>query len=768
MTETLAWHWSFPGGLAGLLATLALAVAIVGLAYSRTLRLLSPGWRWTLAGLRSVVLLGLIFCLASPQQVRTRTTRHHTQKPVAVLVDTSGSMVRPDARGVTRLAIAQQALVRLGDPSMKLYRFGEKLEPVSTPAELAARPDPERETHLLESLERLLALQPPGGWGAVIALTDGNDSTPAAVEPTGRLFRASRTPLILAATQTDLPQAGFIRVAEAALPPGTIVHTQYPLDVLVQSAGDASRRVTLRILQNGRAVAEAPLTITPGPHTQKTTFHFSQDTPGLQDYDVQLLDEGGGTPIDTFHASTRIGNRPDTDVLYFAGALNVEYRFLRAAFTANPAIKIEAAVHISASALRHQLLFGDQTRAHFESGSFPRTVEELAPYKVVVLADVLPAQLDAAQTEALLDYVKQGGGVIFLVANTVVASDFSNSELEQLLPVVFEPQPVDGSSSPSAAEQSAVALRQQLDALGDSSGDDDDAVSHKTVSTLRQMIFTPDGLAALGRLGPTPNEQAPKFREYAAVQRAKPGAIVAAEHPSDGNAWGKRPLLAMQHFGRGRSAVLATDSVWRWQLSLPSTSRAYQKLWQQMLLWVANQDGDAPRIDLAAPSAKAGDKVAVTVTVPAQPTSSNPAPPTLTAVLPDGSAQEIALVPGAAAGTYSGVLTAAPTAWMRLEAALPGLENGTTVLNIRPPGRTSLEDEHLTPDLLALRRLAEAAGGQVLDATALRALPSLGLDTDETVTEKKVTDLWDNGLIFALLLGIFCVEMLLRRWLKLL
>jgi uncharacterized membrane protein len=769
MTETVSWQWSFPGGTAGLVASLLLALIFVVVAYRRTLRLLRPGWRWTLTLLRSVVLIGLILCLASPQQVRTRSVKHQVKKPVAVLVDTSGSMVRPDARGVTRLAIAQQALARIKDPSLKLYRFGDKLEPVANAAALAADPDPRRETHFLESLGNLLSLAPPGGWGAVIALTDGNDTTPTPVEPVGRRFRDSQTPLILAATQTDLPQGEFVHLAQVSVPPSSIVHTQYPLDVLIQSETEAPRRVTVRVLQNNVAVAETELTISPGPHTQKASFHFTQDATGPQDYQVQLIEEGKTTPTDTFYASTRIGNRPDLDVLYFAGALNIEYRFLRAAFTEDPSVKIESAVHVSAAAIRHQLLFGSETRAHFEAGAFPANVADLAPYKVIVLADVLPAQLDADQTNALLEYVKQGGGVIFLVANTVVASDFSNSDLEQLLPVVFEPKaaPNPDDAAANAAADNAASLRFQLDQVGNTS-EEDDAIDHTAVvAPLLQMSFTPDGRAVLGNLGQQPAERAPKFREYAAVQRAKPGAIVAAEHPTDSNSWGKRPLLVMQHFGQGRSAVLATDSVWRWQLSLPSTSRAYQRLWKQMLFWVANQNGNVPVIDLAASSAKPGEAIPVKVTVPSLPSATAGDPPTLTAYTSDGSAQQIPLTAGAVGGTFIGVVTAPNGPWLRLEAASPGMENGLAVLNIRTDS-TSLEDQHLVPDLPSLRRLAEAAGGQVVDAAKLGALPALGINTEETVTEKKVVDLWDNGWIFIPLLALFCFEMLLRRWLKLL
>jgi uncharacterized membrane protein len=776
MTDTITWHWSFPGGIWGLLAAIVLSLAFIWRAYARTLRLLSPGRRWTLTVLRSLLLILLIVCLASPQKVLTRSFKRDLHKPAAIIVDTSGSMVRPDPRGQTRLGLARQALAGIWNPSgqMKLFTFDEKLEPVSSPNALNAISDPQRETHLLASLRDVLNVAPQGGWGEVVVLTDGNDSTSDDVEETGRLFRESRTPLLLAATLTDLRQPDFIRLANVNLPPVNIVNTQYPLDVFVRSATTTPQEITVRVLQNNQPVDETSLTVSPGPHTQKATFHFTQQTLGPQDYQVQLIEEGKTDPSDTLYASTQICNRPEIAVLYYAGSLSIEYRYVRAAFADHPSITIESAVHVSPSALRHQLLFGDQSHGNFEADSFPKTVQELNQYRVIVLADLLPSQLDEQQTDALLDYVKGGGGLIFMVSNTVVASDFSGSKLEQLLPVVFEPKPeepeaADNNSSQPDAEtllQQQMAETHDPDADDNSDGDNTGA-DHSTVTNLTKMSFTADGLAVLGKLGDLPEESAPMFREYATVQRAKPGAIVAAEHPVDSNSWGKRPLLAMQHFGLGRSAVLATDSIWRWQLSLPSTSHAYEKLWQQMLFWVANQDGNAPEIHLPDPSAKLGEKVEITVTAPKQTPLDAANRMTLMAYSPDDSSQMIPLKPGATPGTYQALVTAAPAPWMRFEASIADLNRSTAVLNIRSV-QTSIEDEHLAPDLSLLHRLAAAAGGQVLDAGSLRHLPTLDVETENAVAENKVIDLWNNSIVFILILALFCAELLLRRKLKLL
>lgn len=769
-TETITWHWIFPGGTWGFLAISLLVVTLVWLAYARTLRRLSPGWRVVLTVMRSLMLILLLTCLAMPQRIDTKTFKRDLHRPIAVVVDASGSMVRPDARKQTRLDLAQQALARIWDASgqMKLFTFADKLQPLATPEALKGMSDPQRETHLLSSLRQVLYAAPQGGWGAVVAFTDGNDTTSETSDETGRHYREGQTPLILAATQSDLQQPDAIHLAAVTVPPVNTVGTDYPLDVFVQSETNTSHEVTVRVLQNNQSVMESAMTVSPGTHTQKHTFHFTEQTPGPRDYQVQLFDEGKTEPADQMVLCTLIVDKQKVRALYYSGSLSVEYRFVRAALAQNPSIELEGAVRVNATALRRQVLYGNGSRTSQDAENFPKTVEALNQYDVIVLADLLPSQLDEQQVNALLEYVKSGGGLIFLVSNSVVASDFSGSPLEQLLPVIFEPKEPDAASAqPSGASR----LLQQLNDLASSSDNHDpdqpDTTDRSSVVHLVKMDFTPDGRSVLGALGSQSDEAAPMFREYAAVQRAKPGAIIAAQHPDDADAWGKRPLLAMQHFGEGRSAVLATDSIWRWQLGLPSSSHAYGKLWQQMMLWVAHQGAAAPEIELASSCANQGDKVPVKVKLPPRFPSVDPSRVILQARLPDGSAHALPLNPGIHPGTYDGSVTAEATPWVRLEATVEGLNPGAAMLNVRSH-HFSPEEEHLAVDLPALQRLAAAAGGQVVNAASLRQIPTQAIPTEEATTEKKVDDLWNNSTVLAFVLGFFCVELVLRRRLKLL
>ncbi len=46
------------------------------------------------------------------------------------------------------------------------------------------------------------------------------------------------------------------------------------------------------------------------------------------------------------------------------------------------------------------------------------------------------------------------------------------------------------------------------------------------------------------------------------------------------------PLLVTEHYGRGRTAVLATSGTWRWQMNLPVGDPTHTLFWQQLLRWL--------------------------------------------------------------------------------------------------------------------------------------------------------------------------------------
>src|SRR5262249_10175165 len=76
------------------------------------------------------------------------------------------------------------------------------------------------------------------------------------------------------------------------------------------------------------------------------------------------------------------------------------------------------------------------------TNGFPVSLEELSPFRVVVLSNLRPADLTVAQQEVLAKFCGElGGGILMIGGATTFDSSWQNSRLEQLLPVVFSAAP---------------------------------------------------------------------------------------------------------------------------------------------------------------------------------------------------------------------------------------------------------------------------------------------------------------------------------------
>src|ERR1700719_3547053 len=51
----------------------------------------------------------------------------------------------------------------------------------------------------------------------------------------------------------------------------------------------------------------------------------------------------------------------------------------------------------------------------------------------------------------------------------------------------------------------------------------------------------------------------------------------------------KLPLLIIQPFGRGRTAVFATAGSWRWQMLQPLADKSHEMFYQQLLRWLVTE-----------------------------------------------------------------------------------------------------------------------------------------------------------------------------------
>ena len=143
------------------------------------------------------------------------------------------------------------------------------------------------------------------------------------------------------------------------------------------------------------------------------------------------------------------------------------------------------------------------------------------------------------------------------LGNHELSGSYINTPIAQCLPVELEL----GSPPPPLAPRRIGRSVRSSQATGDKG---------------YQLQLTPEGkvetLMALADM-PTENLERwqilPTLKGYSKVKRAKAGALVLAEHPTDRNEFGKRILIATHNYNAGRVMVFTPHTSWRWQM-LPS------------------------------------------------------------------------------------------------------------------------------------------------------------------------------------------------------
>ncbi len=275
-------------------------------------------------------------------------------------------------------------------------------------------------------------------------------------------------------------------------------------------------------------------------------------------YEVQLVPPslaGLKTVNTSSMAMVRIVDEKELRVLYVQGGLTWDYKFVMLALRGDPTIKLTGLTRTSAKSVFRQNIEGSGELLN----GFPTTLDELAPFRVVVLSNLNPGELNRAQEELLARFCGElGGGVLMMGGEATFDASWHGSRLEQLLPVVF-------AASPGVSGLNRLFFIQLTD------------------DGLKHPVFQVDS----GSMRETWSKL-PAFTQYGRVDSAKPGAQVWAVHGQDQGPKGRRILMAAQRFGAGLTAVICVQNFWRWRLAKDSEPEQFDRFWRQMFRYLAD------------------------------------------------------------------------------------------------------------------------------------------------------------------------------------
>ncbi len=588
-------NFSFGVPLPGLLV----AVLLVGLfvatiwAYRSTQGRVSRGFRRVLILLRVLVLCLLAFCLLKPFLTIYQTNPDDSY--LLVMVDRSKSMQITDSEDATTrldrvndlLFAEETGLLSQLQTKFKVRLFGFDTAAKRIPSEPLAVATGES-TDIPHTLNAALDDLQGIPLSGVVLLTDGVDRSGVDIAKFAMQIRERKLPIhTIGIGATDgTPDLELVKVDV----PRT-AEEDFPVEawVTLKRKGFAGKQVKVQLTSNGRILKTeivdmdtdtswmSQLSGTSAAtdiQTERVLLKFIPRDSGTQKFEVHAeLGEAETVPQNnTKTFLLKVAPSKRVKILFVDGKPRYEFGFIKRSLKNDPNIQLTDRFLTSITADK-RFYGGTRTDTSHTFEFYPHDKETLFDFDAIILGNVEASEFTQTQLENTVEFVRtRGGGLLVLggsssIGNSERSESYVDTPLAECLPVELEL----GSLLPSAAQQRETVIRR----------------SQSGRNNVYKLQLTPEGkIEPLMSLADTPTENLkrwqilPALRGYTKVKRAKAGAQVLAEHPTDRNTFGKRILIATHNYNAGRVMVFTPHTSWRWQM-IPSQDTPNERLWEQ-------------------------------------------------------------------------------------------------------------------------------------------------------------------------------------------
>ncbi|MDZ7265784.1 MAG: glutamine amidotransferase [candidate division KSB1 bacterium] len=742
-------RWLLRGqpSLLALLLGVALLLVLVWLAYRRTTAPLLPRWRAGLMLLRLAALALLAFCLLEP--ALSVTTVVSQKSSVLLLLDNSQSMAIADGSGGRRRI--DQIAAWLGEASqansmrarlqqnfrLEVRQFSSAVAPLPDAGQLQAGGASTNLAHALEYAGRQAQL---GTLSGVVLVSDGAASAGADPLSAARALVAAKVPLFTVGVGTKISKDVQIAKVDAARL--VLENAMVEVNTLIQARGYAGRQVEVELREGDTVIKRQPLVLQ--ERSTRATLQFAPPQPGFAHYRVSLPQLPGELVTANNHKSFLLDSRNRLGrVLYVEELHPWEYKFIARAVAGDPALQLTSLLKTGTDKfLRLGLRHGGEL-----AGGFPKSRSELFGYQAVVLGSMPASFFSTEQLQLLTAFVaERGGGFLMLGGRHAFGQgEYQRTPVADLLPVELPPF--------SAADGRAIApqLHEEFRFT---------PTAEYLTRPLLQLDADPVKNAQMW-------EKLPLLQGYNPLGPAKPGATVLAVHPLH-RPESPRILLATQRYGRGRTAVLATSSTWRWQMHLDHRDQTHERFWRQLLHWLSLQSPDPVTVELDRESFSPGEDLTLHIEVRDSayvPVAEAGVSVKITA--PDGEVVTLNASPDLSAGgaryaaryqtTREGLHTVEVFAYHHAGQFLGRAETAFLV----EPSQAELANADLQTALL--QRLAEITGGRYFHIDQSQDLPDAITVARSSFAKLTEHDIWDAPIFFLLLVALLASEWFLRR-----
>jgi len=734
----------------------AAVLAIAVLAWRAT-RGSGPVRRAAMIGLRVAAALVALTVFLQPAVELRQVAREPNR--VAIVVDDSRSMALVDApKGPSRTARVR-ALLDASTEALDAWRQHHQLDVYTFSDALAAssldgvaRTKPRGQATLIrKALEAVRTRYDGRDLAGVVLISDGagtgdfdDDKGDGALRDFLRSLD-TRVHTVWAAR----PGLRDLAIAKVSADEFAFVRTVVRIEAVIRSTGYGPRTVKVSLASDGEVVRQKDVEVPAGGEAT-VMFEVTPPRVGRYLYEVSVpVAKDEAVPSNNARAFVIRVIRDKIRVLQVAGAPSWDVRALRAMLEENPNVDL-----ISFFILRTQdsinLVPNDEmslipfpTRELFE--------EELPSFDLIVLQnfEFLPYGI-GDYLENIRSYVEGGGGLAMLGGSMSFSSGgYHGTPVAAALPVEL----VDPWSVRDLLDTHRFAPRLT------------DAGKVHPVTALRYAV--PDNLAAWKAL--------PPLEGVNVVAAAKPDAVVLAVHPEIETSRGKpMPVIVAGEYGKGRSLVVTTDSLWRWGFVAAARpgddGRAYTRFWENATRWLI-QDPDLRNLHVDSDAVEYGPDATVRLTVRLLGRDYQPLPRGKVALAwKRGPDPRTAVAVGRATvevgedGTAAYELASLPPGVYRVEATADVAGKQVAAGDIFLVRDASAELDEPAGDAATLEGIAAGTGGRALGA--IDRLPSdLGFDPPRVVRVDRRADveLWSRPALILLAFVLLGLEWLLRQ-----
>jgi hypothetical protein len=592
----------------------------------------------------------------------------------------------------------------------------------------AAPEDDRYDTALGEALE--LAMDEASGraLAAVVLLSDGRSTV--GIDPLDAVRRAadaaggqSRAP-VLAVPIGSFDPPDDLAVADVLVAPEVALDDSVTVNATLEAAGFAGLEVPVE-LRDGEGTVLATQRVTVRGPRQRIALPWKATRPGTNVLTVaatieptEVITENNAVTV-TVEVSTR-----RVRVLVVDHAPRWDVRFIDHAIRRDTTFEPEIVLTDSDE--------DDPTDV------LPRDADAWATFDLVMLGDVPPDVLDEDRQAALVEAVtRRGVGVVFQPGHEHLPRGYVRAPLAELFPVTVDVEADGGAATVSAA----------------------DAQPFRMLVTARGAMHPAFALEA----DPTRNRarwntMAPFFRA-AAVSVPKPAATTLAEIDVPGGR-GRMPLVVEAPAGAGRVAWVGTDETFRWRRNVGDAF--FWRFWGQALRGVARrEDRPADTPWLAVTPARTEPGVPVVVELNLVDDAGQPVVADGQQVTVSGADADtvVDLRPAGRPGLYAGSIALDALGRHVVRHLAPESTLGGEVMvaaPIRERARPGVDRD-------GLESLADLSGGSVVEVGDIGSIPYR--ITQEPIEKGVVLEdeVWDTWPVLALLVGLYCLDIGIRR-----